>query len=55
MNQPVKNDVTMIVRVVAKCTKCGCKETFYVDEQHKDPITYTCKICENDKFEIIFR
>lgn len=47
--------VNMIVRVVAKCSKCGNTETLYVDEKTKDTVQHMCNICENEHFIIIYR
>lgn len=45
----------MVVRVVAKCSKCGNTKTLYVDEKTKDAVQHMCDICENEYFIIIYR
>lgn len=55
-HKSVKPESTaMIIRVVAKCSKCGNKKTLYIDERIKDRVKYLCEICENDDFIITYR
>ena len=49
------NNVTMVIKIVAKCTQCGTRETLYVAEDCPDVFKRHCKNCGNEEYSVTYR
>lgn len=49
------NDVVMVIKAETECSKCGHRETLYIDERTVDSVEHRCCKCKNDRFNIRYQ